>query len=722
MIFNAYRPQIFVGDNYTYDNSDGGTEYVQNILTHSYDELTELYGNDKINFEYDDERRLKKITVSGNSGSKTFDYSEDNAKETVTATNENGDVVKCESAKDGSYEKIYYNNSLQLTNNYNKKGELTSVTDSISNENVTYGYNSLGQLTSYTEKQNSATKVKQTFTYDEYGNISQEKITGQASQTYKYSYDNLSDRRFKGMSFSGVTEEVTYDNLDRLETKKVTYNGAEVYTKTYDYRDVKQGAYTNATNQPKNIKFTKGGQTKQQVGYNYQDATGLLSEVNVNGKNINYYYENNNLLREDNRLLNVSQGRSYYGNGNISTYTKGAYQTNNGGNVSGTTTSYTYSGDRMMSYGNQACEYDNMGNPTTYRGKSATWKGRQMLSFDGNNFTYDGIGRRTSKNSLTFLYDDKGNILKQSNDLEFFYDFEGVTSVRHKKQMYFYLRDGQGNIIAIVDSAGSVVVQYYYDAWGNHKVVDENGDEITSSTHIGNLNPFRYRGYYYDVETGLYFLQTRYYDPEVGRFLNRDSVQYADPETINGLNLYAYCLNNPVEYVDPTGHIVISSLLVAIAGIIAGATMSGLFAGANASEGESFGSAFLGGFLNGLLSGVGLAAGLAVAAIGTIPSLVVGGALALSGGFMGGFLGNAVTQAISYGDVDWKVSAIAGGISAGTNLLLFAGLYSASIYAINPKFISRFVNNLKFDIIPLMLSFYLGTLPIFNPNALRGKI
>ena len=97
------------------------------------------------------------------------------------------------------------------------------------------------------------------------------------------------------------------------------------------------------------------------------------------------------------------------------------------------------------------------------------------------------------------------------------------------------------------------MVEYYYDAWGNHKVVDEKGDEITDLDNIGNLNPFRYRGYYYDTETGLYFLQTRYYDPEVGRFLNRDSVEYADPETINGLNLYAYCLNNPVEYADPTG-------------------------------------------------------------------------------------------------------------------------------------------------------------------------
>ena len=102
------------------------------------------------------------------------------------------------------------------------------------------------------------------------------------------------------------------------------------------------------------------------------------------------------------------------------------------------------------------------------------------------------------------------------------------------------------------------MVQYWYDAWGNHKVVSANGTTITSSAHIGNVNPFRYRGYYYDAETGLYFLQTRYYDPEVGRFLNRDSVSYAAPEKIDGLNLYAYCLNNPVEYIDCSGSFAVS--------------------------------------------------------------------------------------------------------------------------------------------------------------------
>ena len=106
----------------------------------------------------------------------------------------------------------------------------------------------------------------------------------------------------------------------------------------------------------------------------------------------------------------------------------------------------------------------------------------------------------------------------------------------------------------LIDNNGNTVVQYNYDAWGNHKVVDASNNEITDTTHIGNLNPFRYRGYYYDCEIGLYFLKSRYYDPEVGRFLNMDSIEYADPETINGLNLYAYCGNNPIIAVDPYGN------------------------------------------------------------------------------------------------------------------------------------------------------------------------
>ena len=128
-------------------------------------------------------------------------------------------------------------------------------------------------------------------------------------------------------------------------------------------------------------------------------------------------------------------------------------------------------------------------------------------------------------------------------------------------------RKDTGNLLAQLDSSGNIVVQYKYDAWGNHTVTDANGDAITDADHIGNLNPFRYRGYYFDRETGFYFLQSRYYDPEVGRFLNMDSIEYADPESVNGINLYSYCINDPVNYIDPFGTFVISGSLMFLGGL-----------------------------------------------------------------------------------------------------------------------------------------------------------
>ena len=97
------------------------------------------------------------------------------------------------------------------------------------------------------------------------------------------------------------------------------------------------------------------------------------------------------------------------------------------------------------------------------------------------------------------------------------------------------------------------MVQYKYDAWGNQKILDAAGNELSDLSHIGHINPFRYRSYYFDTETGLYYLQTRYYDPEVGRFLNIDKLSNADSGEINGLNLWAYCCNNPVMGYDPYG-------------------------------------------------------------------------------------------------------------------------------------------------------------------------
>ncbi len=112
------------------------------------------------------------------------------------------------------------------------------------------------------------------------------------------------------------------------------------------------------------------------------------------------------------------------------------------------------------------------------------------------------------------------------------------------------------------------VASYKYDAWGNCKVCNIDGSENTDRNFIGNLNSFRYRGYYWDSTVEMYHLQTRWYDPTIGRFISPDSYEYLDPEIIGGLNLYSYCLNNPVNYkqrpVSSGGSV--TSLLISVGG------------------------------------------------------------------------------------------------------------------------------------------------------------
>ena len=115
-----------------------------------------------------------------------------------------------------------------------------------------------------------------------------------------------------------------------------------------------------------------------------------------------------------------------------------------------------------------------------------------------------------------------------------------------------------GDVTHIYDMSGNLCAKYVYDAWGNHQIE-------TNINDIATINPIRYRGYYYDTETGLYYLQTRYYDPEIGRFMTIDDLAYLDPDSINGLNLYAYCGNNPIMYSDPLGHFAITSFLIGLA-------------------------------------------------------------------------------------------------------------------------------------------------------------
>ena len=191
------------------------------------------------------------------------------------------------------------------------------------------------------------------------------------------------------------------------------------------------------------------------------------------------------------------------------------------------------------------------------------------------------------------------------------YDANGLpVGMKYNGAQYWYQKNMQGDVVRILNSYGRVAAIYTYDAWGkNLQITDGSGNDVSADTsHIANINPFRYRGYYYDVETGWYYLNARYYDPNVGRFLSPDDTDLLllSPRALTDKNLYAYCDNNPVMRVDSNGewwHIAIGGL---IGGFIGGLTQvaSNLIEGNNAFDGV--GSAFLSGAASGALASTGV--------------------------------------------------------------------------------------------------------------------
>ena len=190
---------------------------------------------------------------------------------------------------------------------------------------------------------------------------------------------------------------------------------------------------------------------------------------------------------------------------------------------------------------------------------SFEWENRRILkkistSDSSIQMSYDSNGMRTQKTvdgvKTNYYYDSNKNLIalvKGNDTLLFYYDSDGsATSFSYNGTMYFYVKNLQGDVIRIIDLAGTEVASYVYDAWGNIK--DTKGD-----TTIREINPIRYRGYVYDTETSLYYLQSRYYDPFTGRFLNADIYCDTGTDTTLSTNMFAYCENNPIIHVDKTG-------------------------------------------------------------------------------------------------------------------------------------------------------------------------
>ncbi|MBQ7981576.1 MAG: RHS repeat-associated core domain-containing protein, partial [Oscillospiraceae bacterium] len=318
------------------------------------------------------------------------------------------------------------------------------------------------------------------------------------------------------------------------------YHSGEVTEEHKDNDKLKSSATTQLVSQI----VLSGGRT---ISYEY-DAEERITKVtdSVEGTTEYTYDALGQLVTEtvNGQVINTMTYDNY---GNI--------RTKNG-------IAYTYGNavwkDLLTSYNGQTITYDAQGNPTSYLGHTLTWeKGRQLKSFGDITYTYNANGIRTSKTVDGIRHEfmlDGNKILCESwenNTLISLYDNEdSVCGVIYNNVPYYFHKNQQGDIIAIVNKEAETVARYSYDAWGVCTIVQDS-----SGVGIAAVNPYRYRGYYFDKEIGLYYLQSRYYDPEIGRFVNGDestTILLAQNEVIN-LNLFSYCKNSPIIFVDDVG-------------------------------------------------------------------------------------------------------------------------------------------------------------------------
>ena len=450
-------------------------------------------------------------------------------------------------------------------------------------------------------------------------------------------------------------------------------------------------------------------------------ATSDYTILQTKTTSATYEYDKlNRLTRENNERLGKTWTYGYDAGGNITERKEYAYTTAEqlDNETATATKEYVYrtSGwkDQLLSYDGESIVYDASGNPTTYRGATLGFEaGRRLKSYkkagDANayEFTFDCRGVRKSKKTKdadghdktwSFYYDEDGKLWGETKSekvlqgnfgiqlwtdkitrIGFFHLNSGLAGFTLSRQTgiadavkadYIYRKNALGDIDGIFDTDMNLIGEYVYDAWGNCTIEASGADNI----EIMETNPFRYRGYYWDKELNLYYLQTRYYDPQTGRFINADNVGYGltQFELLNGLNLYSYCLNNPIGYTDESGSSLI--LIGLILGAIIGGTAGGVIVNKKAKESGAEGWELVGwtvlGVFGGALAGGALGAGAGAlvggaAAAGT----AIGGSLATGGAFAGGAAVAGTAFAGAGVVIGAGVVAGVGALALGTNIL-----------------------------------------------------
>lgn len=421
--------------------------------------------------------------------------------------------------------------------------------------------------------------------YDKEGRIKSRRWNGQSTDAVRYEYDDYGTLEKETDLVNGRIDKDQYDMTGRLIQsttleKNTGASGEPTVANTHTVQSLEIG-YDSYNRVNRLVQSLETAKTK--TGFVYGDASkaqrpGLSYGLTVDGtQRQSLAYDAMARCTKETVTLPGGQKRE-----NCFTYGTLRHLTDTDslpeGAVSTVQTQdlFTYHTDgwkdQLLFWNGKSYAYDAGGNPTVLRGMALTWgEGRRLKRIAATagevTFAYDSDGKRVKKTSgnteTKYYYNGStlsglvrtttGNTGTTKTTVQFVYDAEGKPFLLrlNGKTDYFYLYNGLGDVTGLVDSSNQVVVRYQYNSWG--KVTST---QDTSGVSLATLNPFCYCKYVYDPETGLYCLGSRYYDPEVGRFVNADDpgVIFAKPQELYHKNLYVYCDNNPVVRRDLQGY------------------------------------------------------------------------------------------------------------------------------------------------------------------------
>ena len=429
---------------------------------------------------------------------------------------------------------------------YDREGNLYQVTAHMAGKTYRLSYDLLDRLMRVTDEEGNS----YTYTYDVNNcMVKMDHTCGSSSADTSYTYDKDS-REVTTKCASSYTRTTTYDKFGRV-TKR-SWNTPAVFNTIYTYFD-------NGNNRFSLPKTIKNGTELLEYAY---DANGNITSIKDSvGESTYQYDELNQLIRENNHVLDKTLTYHYDLGGNLTAVKEYAFTTEEAlpaqPQKAETGTYSTTWKDQLLSWDGTAMTYDAIGNMLTKGSASYTWtQGRKLSGVENGKsiqYFYDHTGARTKKvvDGTVTEYRMAGDLLvsEKTGTQTYWYRYDSganLVSVTIGGEIYFYVRNAQNDVIALIDGEGNTVVKYTYDSWG--KVLGITGSLADT---VGVQNPFRYRGYYYDSETGMYYLKSRYYDPGIRRFLCADT-QVND--SVLGTNLYAYCENEPIGMLDSDGN------------------------------------------------------------------------------------------------------------------------------------------------------------------------